>query len=137
MQKKTLILLGILLLKFVLQYLLIAPQYELHRDEFLPLDQGRPPACGYISVPPVTSWFSFLIRLLGNGVFWIKAVPALFGVLTLLLVWKMAEELKGGLFACVLGTVAILFSILLRLNLLYQPNSLDVFFWTLTYFVLI
>ena len=137
MQKKTLLLLGLLLLKFVLQFLLIAPHYELHRDEYLHLDQGRHLAWGYISVPPVTSWFSFLLRLLGNGVFWVKAIPALFGALTLLLVWKIAEELKGGLFACVLGTLALLFSILLRLNLLYQPSSFDVFFWTLTYFVLL
>lgn len=137
MQKKTLVLLGILLLKIVLHYLLIHPAYELHRDEYLHLDQGRHLAWGYISVPPVTSWLSFLLQLLGNGVFWVKAIPALFGALTLLLVWKSVEELKGGLFACILSTLALLFSILLRLNLLYQPNSLDVFFWTLTYYILI
>ncbi|WP_121355280.1 glycosyltransferase family 39 protein [Flavisolibacter nicotianae] len=137
MQKKILILLGILLLKIVLHYLLIHPAYELHRDEYLHLDQGRHLAWGYISVPPVTSWFSFLLRLLGNGVFWIKFVPALFGALTILVAWKIVLELKGGLFACVLCSFALLFCILLRINILYQPSSFDVFFWTLTYYTLI
>ncbi|HEU4903234.1 MAG TPA: glycosyltransferase family 39 protein [Flavisolibacter sp.] len=137
MQKKTLFLLGILLLKIVLHYLLIHPAYELHRDEYLHLDQGRHLAWGYISVPPVTSWASFLLRLLGKGIFWVKFIPALFGALTIALAWKIAEELKGGLFACVLCSLALLFSILLRINILYQPSSFDVFFWTLTYYILI
>jgi hypothetical protein len=137
MNKKTLILLGILLLKLVLQFVLVHPGYELHRDEYLHLDQGRHLAWGYISVPPVTSWFSFLIRLAGNGVLFVKLVPALFGALTIFLVWKIAEEIKGGLYACVLASLAVLFSVVMRINMLFQPNSFDVFFWTLTYFVLI
>lgn len=137
MQKKTIVLGGFIVLKFVLQYLLIHPGYELHRDEFLHLDQGRHLALGYISVPPFTSWISFLIQLLGNGVFWVKFFPALFGVLTLVVVWQLIEELKGGLFALVLGSLCVVFSAILRINILYQPNTFDVFFWTLTYYTLI
>src|SRR5690606_1598332 len=33
--------------------------------------------------------------------------------------------------------VAVLFSALLRINILYQPNSLDILCWTLLYFFLI
>ena len=137
MQKKTWALLSLLLFKIILQFLLVRPVYELHRDEYLHLDQGRHLAFGYISVPPVTSWFSALIRLFGNSEFLVRLVPALFGALTLYLVWKIVEELKGGLFACWLASLSLLFSILLRINMLYQPSSLDVFFWTMTYFVLI
>lgn len=137
MRKNTLILFVFILLKFVLQYLLINPAYELQRDEYLHLDQGRHLAWGYISVPPATSWISYLINALGNGVFWVKFFPALFGALTIVVVWKLIEELKGDLFACVLGALAMLTSALLRINLLYQPNSLDIFFWTLTYYALI
>lgn len=137
MQKRTFILLFIIAVKFALQYLLISPAYELHRDEFLHLDQGKHLAWGFISVPPVTSWMSWLINLLGGGVFWVKFVPALFGAGTLVLVWKMARQLGGELFACVLAAVSVLGSVILRLNILYQPNSLDVFFWTLAYFCLI
>ena len=129
-------LLGLIIVKFVLQYILISREYELHRDEFLHLDQGKHLAWGYISVPPVTSWISWLIHLLGGGVFWVKFFPFLFGALTILLVWKMTEELKGGIFACLLAAVSLLVSAVLRLNILYQPNSFDVFFWTLTYYTL-
>lgn len=134
MRYKNWLLLFFILLKFVLQYVLVNPEYELHRDEYLHLDQGKHLAFGYLSVPPFTSWISYLILQLGNGEFWVRFVPALFGSLTLLLVWKTIEELKGGLYALVLGAVAILFSVLLRLNLLYQPNSMDVLCWVFLYF---
>ncbi|SHM74197.1 glycosyltransferase family 39 protein [Flavobacterium saccharophilum] len=137
MTKKTIILIAFIILKFVLQYVLISPEYDLQRDEYLHLDQAHHLAWGYLSVPPVTSWFSYLIFLLGNSVFWVKFFPALFGVLTLIMVWKTIETLKGNLYALILGATCILFSCLLRLNTLYQPNSLDVLCWTAFYYVLI
>lgn len=137
MNKKTIILLGFITAKFLLQYLLINPEYDLHRDEYLHLDQANHLAWGYISVPPVTSWISYIIKLLGNGFFWVKFFPALFGALTIVVVWKAIEELKGNLYALVLGPLAILVSVILRINILYQPNSFDIFFWTLVYFTII
>ena len=120
-----------------MQYLLYNPDYDLHRDEYLHLDQANHLAWGFQSVPPFTSWISFLIKLLGNGVFWVKFFPALFGALTLLLVWKTIEELKGNLSALILGATCVLFSVLLRTNFLFQPNSFDVLCWTALYFVLV
>jgi hypothetical protein len=137
MTKRTSILFGFIITKFWLQYLLISPDYELHRDEFLHLDQANHLAWGYLSVPPVTSWISSIMLLLGGSVFWIRFFPALFGALTILVVWKAIEELKGNLFALILGATGVLFSVLLRLNLLYHPNSLDVLCWTTLCFVLI
>ncbi|GLU52349.1 glycosyltransferase family 39 protein [Dyadobacter frigoris] len=137
MTKKTLILCLFIILKFVLQYLVSAPEYELHRDEFLHIDQGKHLAWGYLSVPPFTSWVSYVILLLGNSVFWIKFFPALFGILTLVIVWKTIEELGGNLFALILGATAVTFSVILRINMLYQPNSADILFWTLLYFSLL
>jgi hypothetical protein len=137
MSKKTTILLGFICLKFIMQYVLISSDYELQRDEYLHLDQANHLAWGYLSVPPVTSWISYLIGLLGNSVFWVKFFPALFGALTILVVWKSIEALHGNLFALVLGATCVLFSVLLRLNTLYQPNSLDVLCWTTLYFILI
>jgi hypothetical protein len=137
MSKKTSILLLCILLKFLLQYNLISPEYDLQRDEYLHLDQVHHLAWGYFSVPPVTSWISSIIFFLGGSVFWIKFFPALFGALTILIVWKAIAELKGSLFAQTLGASCILFSVLLRLNTLYQPNSLDVLCWTTFYFFLI
>lgn len=69
MTKKTLILLGFIVLKFLLQYILISPEYDLQRDEYLHLDLGHHLAWGYLSVPPLTSWISKIIYLLGNSVF--------------------------------------------------------------------
>ena len=137
MTRKTLILIGFILLKFALQYILISPDYELHRDEFLHLDQANHLAWGYLSVPPFTSWISYLIHLLGNGVFWIKFFPALFGALTILVVWKAIEALNGSLYAQILGATCVLLSVILRLNTLYQPNSFDVLSWTTFYLVVI
>lgn len=135
--RNSLILFGFILIKFILQYHLIDPVYELHRDEFLYLDQANHLAAGYASVPPLTSWISFIIKMLGNTVFWVKFFPALFGALTMLVVWKAIEALKGDLFALILGATCVLFSLLLRLNTLYQPNSFDVLCWTAMYYIII
>jgi hypothetical protein len=137
MTKKTLILLGFIALKCVLQFLVLSPDYELQRDEYLHLDQANHLAWGYISIPPFTSWTSYIIQLFGNSVFWIKFFPALYGALTLYIVWKAIETLNGNLFALILGATCVLFSALLRLNTLYQPNSFDVLSWTTVYFILI
>ena len=137
MNKKTILLFGFVLAKFALQYSLISPEYELQRDEFLHLDQAHHLAWGFISVPPVTSWVSSIILFLGNSLFWIRFFPALFGALTIVVVWKAIEELNGNLFALVLGATCLLFSALLRLNILFQPNSLDVLCWTSFYFCLL
>lgn len=137
MGNRTIILLCFIALKFVLQYVLISPEYELHRDEYLHLDQAKHLAWGYLSVPPFTSWISYIIQLLGNSVFWIKFFPALFGALTILVVWKAIEALNGNLIALILGATCVLFSVLLRLNTLYQPNSFDVLSWTMVYYILL
>lgn len=137
MKPKTLVLCGLIAIKFILQYTAIHPVYELQRDEYLHLDQANHLAAGYISLPPFTSWIAYCIQLLGNGVFWVKFFPALLGALTMLLVWKIIETLKGNLFALTLGTTAVLFSALVRINTLFQPNSSDIFFWTLFYFIII
>jgi hypothetical protein len=79
MKKKHLILIGFVLLKFILQYTLINSEYNLHRDEFLHLDQAHHLAWGYASVPPVTSWISRIILFFGNTVFWINSFPPYLG----------------------------------------------------------
>lgn len=137
MTKKTTILLGFIGIKFLLQFLLLSNEYDLHRDEYLHLDQANHLAWGYLSVPPFTSWTSYIIQLLGNSIVWVKFFPALYGALTIYIVWKAIEELGGNLFALILGATSVLFSALLRLNTLYQPNSFDVLSWTALYFILL
>ncbi|TWI91421.1 glycosyltransferase family 39 protein [Chitinophaga japonensis] len=128
---------GLILLKMVLHYCIINPVYDLHRDEYLHLDMGGHLAAGYLSVPPFTAVTSLLIKWLGGSFFWVKFFPALFGALTLLLVMRMAQELKGGVYALLLAATAFIFSSMLRLNMLYQPNSFDVLCWTWVFYLLI
>ena len=137
MTRRTIILIGFILLKFLLQYVLLSSYYDLQRDEYLHLDQAHHLAWGFQSVPPFTSWISYIILLLGNSIFWVKFFPALFGASVILVVWKAIEELDGNLFALILGSICVLFSALLRLNTLYQPNSFDVLSWTTFYFIVI
>ncbi|SFC38391.1 Dolichyl-phosphate-mannose-protein mannosyltransferase [Flexibacter flexilis DSM 6793] len=133
----TFVLLAFIALKFGLHGIIINPLYELHRDEYLHLNQGQHLAWGYLSVPPVTSWISLLILWLGNSIFWVKFFPALFGAITLFFVWKITEILGGNLFAKSLAVVAVLFSALVRLNMLFQPNSFDTMVWTFMFWVLL
>ncbi|HEV7378957.1 MAG TPA: glycosyltransferase family 39 protein [Dyadobacter sp.] len=135
--RKTLILWFFIILKLGIHCLIIAPEYDLHRDEYLHIDQGKHLAWGFLSVPPLTSWSSWLILAFGGSVFWVKFFPALYGVLTMLLVWKATEALGGKLFAQVLGATAITFSVLLRINMLFQPNSFDVLAWTALYYIIL
>ena len=137
MTKKAMILACFIIIKFLLQYFLINPEYDLQRDEYLYLDQANHLAWGYSSVPPVTSWISNIVFYLGNTIFWVRFFPALFGALTIAIVWKAIEELKGSLFSLILGATCVLFSCFLRLNQLYQPNSLDALSWTVFYFSVI
>lgn len=131
------LLIFIVAIKFVLQFYLVNPVYELHRDEFLHLGQADHLAWGYISVPPFTSWISKIIFLLGGGIFWVRFFPALFGALTVVVVWQIAETLQGKTASKVLAASAALFSPLVRLNILYQPNSFDILAWTLIFYFLI
>ena len=135
--KNTVILLLFVIIKMVLQFFLINPGYELHRDEYLHLDQAHHLAWGYLSVPPVTSWFAWIINILGNDVFWVRFFPTLFGALTIVVIWHVIKELKGGYYAQILAATALIFSAMARINLLFQPNSFDILAWTFVCFALI
>ncbi len=135
--KNTVILLLLVIIKMVLQFFLINPDYELHRDEYLHLDQAHHLAWGYLSVPPFTSWFAWIINILGNDIFWVRFFPSLFGAFTIVVVWHIIKELKGGYYAQLLGAMALIFSAMARINLLFQPNSFDILAWTFMCFALI
>lgn len=137
MFRKNLLLLFFVALKILLQFVLVHPAYDLHRDEYLHLDQGSHLAWGYVSIPPFTSWISWIIDALGGGDALVNFFPALFGALTMVVVWKTIEALNGNIYALVLAAVSIIFSALLRLNMLYQPNSFDILCWTFLYFCVV
>lgn len=123
--------------KIILQYLVVNPYYELHRDEFLHLDQANHLAWGYISVPPFSAIISKLIFLLGGGLFWVRFFPALFGAMTMVYAWLITEAAGGRTMAKIVVSLAILFSVYARLNILFQPNSFDILVWTASFYYLI
>ncbi|HAH24095.1 MAG TPA: glycosyl transferase [Prolixibacteraceae bacterium] len=131
------ILLVFVALKLVLQFVLVNPIYELHRDEFLHLDQANHLAFGYISVPPLTALFSKMIYLLGGDLFWVRFFPALFGSLTVVFTWLIVEQIGGSLWSKFLVSCALVFSVLVRINILFQPNSFDILSWTMIFYLLI
>lgn len=125
------------LLKLVLPFMLQNGVYEPQRDEFLYLAEGRHMAWGYMEVPPLLSVFAWLTNLFGGGFFWIKFWPSLFGALTYLVVGRMVISLGGRSFALLLAFLPFVFGAYLRTHYLFQPNFLEIFFWTLLAYALV
>ncbi len=124
------------LIKFALPFFLQHPVYELHRDEFLYVEQGHHLAWGYMEVPPMLSWLSWITIQLGGSFFWIKFWPCFFGALTLIITCGMVLEMGGKLFAVFIAGLCLLFTAYLRMHFLFQTNFLEVFWWTLSaYFI--
>jgi hypothetical protein len=111
--------------------------YELQRDEYLYLDYGRHLAWGYIEVPPLTALQSWVTLALGGGFFWVKAWPLLWGALTIYVVVRLAQRLGGGPWAQALAGVCYLTTGYGRVNLLFQPNSFEIFSFTLATYLLV
>ena len=124
-------------IKFTLPFFLQHSVYELHRDEFLYLEQGNHLAWGYMEVPPMLSWLSWITIQLGSSFFWVKFWPSLFGAFTLVITCAMVLEMGGKLFAVFIAGLCIMFTAYLRLHFLYQANFLEVFWWAMSaYFII-
>lgn len=110
-----------------------------HRDELLYFTLGEHPAFGYQSVPPFISFIALIsAKLFGFTLFAAKFFPAVIGGLTIYLGASMARELKGGKYAQVLSALSLAGCILfLRAFSLFQPVSFDIFFWTLSFYLIL
>ncbi|MGI8950924.1 MAG: glycosyltransferase family 39 protein [Chitinophagaceae bacterium] len=137
MQKTNRIIFLLAIIKFILPYLLQNSYYEPHRDEFLYLAEGQHLAWGYMEIPPLLSVFAWLTHLFGNTMFWIKFWPDLFGAFTFIITAKIIQSLGGKSFAIFLAFLPFVFGVYLRLFFLFQPNTPEVFFWTMIAFSII
>src|SRR5215471_17610032 len=137
MYKSNRLLYFLAILKIIIPYLLQNPVYEPHRDEFLYLAEGHHLAWGFMEVPPLLSLFAWLTNLLGDGMFWVKLWPSLFGAATFVISGKIALSLGGKNFSLVLLFLSFMLSAYLRLFFLFQPNPPEVFFWTLMAYSLV
>jgi len=125
------------LLKIIIPYLLQNPIYEPHRDEFLYLAEGHHLAWGFMEVPPMLSVFAWLTHIFGDGMFWVKLWPSLFGAATFIVAGKIVLSLGGRRFALILLFLPFIFGVYLRLFFLFQPNPPEVFFWTMIAYSLV
>jgi len=119
------------LLKFALPFFIQSSYYEPHRDELLYLAEGQHMAWGFMEIPPLLSVFAWLTHLFGNGFFWIKFWPSLFGALNYIVTGKIILSLGGKYYALFLAFLPFIFSGYLRVHYLFQPNFLEIFFWSM------
>lgn len=110
-----------------------------HRDELLYFTLGEHPAFGYQSVPPFIGLLALVsAKIFGFTLFAGKFLPAIAGGFVVFLSASIARELQGKLYAQVLTALSLAGSILfLRAFSLFQPVCFDIFFWTLSFYLII
>src|SRR6185437_5591429 len=118
-------------LKFILPFILQNGYYEPQRDEFLYLAEAHHLAWGYMEIPPLLSVFAWITNFFGASMFWLKFWPSLFGAFTYLLAGKIILSFGGRAFALFLCFLSFIFGAYLRVHFLFQPNFLEIFFWTM------
>ncbi len=125
------------LIKFIIPFVFINAAFELHRDEYLYLADADHLAWGYIEMPPMLAVLGAISKLFGSSFYAVYFWSSLFGTMTIILVGKIVMELKGSTYAVFIACLAFLCSGFLRMNILFMPNFLDAFFWTLSVYFLI
>lgn len=125
-------------IKFLLPFILQSPAYELQRDEYLYYQQGLHVDFGYLENPPLLSYLATISSWFGGSTFILKLWPSLFGGLTVVVTCLIAAELGGKRTAQFFAGLGILTGAFVRVHALFQPNFLDIFFWTLSvYFIIL
>jgi 4-amino-4-deoxy-L-arabinose transferase-like glycosyltransferase len=114
-----------------LLHLLTANRYGYFGDEFYHMACGEHLACGYVDQPPLIALFAWMTRhVLGTSVFSVRLLPALAGLLTVLLTGLIARELGGGRFAQGLAALCTACAgVYLVLDHLFTMNAFEPLFW--------
>ena len=118
------------LLKFLVPFVLIHSSFELHRDEYLYLADADHMDWGFIEMPPMLALLGWLSKQMGSSLYSVYVWGSLFGAMTVWIIGQIVIKLKGNSLAVFIGCLSFLCSGFLRMNILFQPNFLDVFFWT-------
>ena len=130
------VLLLLVLLKFLV-HVLSYDTYQLHRDAYLYYSLGEHLAWGFHEVPPLIAILSKVFTtVFGTNEFALRLVPALFGAGTMFLIGLMVIEIGGGIHSLILAGSAYFFSpSFLHVGALFQPVSVNHFFWMLCGFL--
>lgn len=132
-----LLILVLAIVKFILPFILQSPVYELQRDEYLYYQQGLHFDLGYLENPPLLSYLGAISSWMGGTEFSLKLWAGLFGALTVVVTCLITAEWGGKSFAQLLAGLGILTGAYMRIHALFQPNTADIFFWTLSVYFLI
>ena len=124
-------------LKFLIPFLLIHPAFELQRDEYLYYQQGQHFDLGYLENPPLLSYLGMISSWFGDKEWLVRFWPAFIGVLTVIVTCLITARLGGKAFAQFLAGFGVITGAFLRIHILFQPNILDIFFWTCSMYFLI
>jgi Dolichyl-phosphate-mannose-protein mannosyltransferase len=136
----TFVLIILSLFKFLFHFIInLNGAYGFFRDEFYYIACSNHLAWGYVDQPPFSILMLKISRfILGDSLTAIRFLPALLGALTIFISGKIAKELGGGIFAQSMAAICMIIApIYLALNSYYSMNSFDVFFWALSFYVLI
>lgn len=132
------IVIGLLaVLKFLIPFLLIHPAFELQRDEYLYYQQGQHLDLGYLENPPLLSYLATISSWFGNEEWLVRFWPAFIGSLTVIVTCLITARLGGKVFAQFLAGFGIITGAFLRIHILFQPNIVDIFFWTWSIYFLV
>ncbi len=134
---RLLLLYSLAIIKFILPFILQHPDYQPHRDELLYLAEGHHLAWGFMDVPPLLSVLAWFTHLLGDTIFWIKFWPSLFGAFTFIFTGHIILSFGGKYFSLFLAFLPFVFGAFLRVHFLFQPNFLEIFFYTAISFFII
>ena len=120
-------------------HLIFINNLEYHRDELLYFSLGQHPAFGYATVPPMIGWVAWLMQnIFGYSLFAVRLFPAILSGIMVILVSEIAKELGGSGYSSILASTGIIISIFgLRTFFLFQPVHLDLFFWTVSFYLVI
>jgi hypothetical protein len=123
----------------VVIHLSVSDNLEYHRDELLYFSLGLHPAAGYATVPPMIGWIAGIMQgIFGTSVFAVRIFPAVMSGVMVYLVAAIAREMGGSGYARILAATGFVVSIIgLRSFLFFQPVHIDIFFWTLIFYLVI
>jgi Dolichyl-phosphate-mannose-protein mannosyltransferase len=136
----TTVLILLSLFKFLFHFVVnLNGAYGFFRDEFYYIACSNHLAWGYVDQPPFSILMLKISRLvLGDSLLAIRFLPALLGALTVFISGKIAKELGGGIFAQSVAAICVIIApINIALNSYYSMNSFDLFFWGLSFYVLV
>ncbi len=134
------VLCGIALFKLALHlYTNLFAGYGIFRDELYHLACARHLAAGYVDHPPLSIWILALNRaVLGESVFALRLLPAIFGAATVLVVGLLARRMGGGPFAQGLAASAATVSLIfIGYDVIYSMNALDLLLAALAVYCLL